>query len=334
LEEMRTSSEGQLRMQLQELEQQLKERDATIRDLATSQAQLSHTAGSASQALQNELERLSMERWERHHVETEKQSLEDEKKKEMDEKPSGIEAESQSLKVQAIDDKCEMQDGPAMEVPSINDATRQEDEQRSNEDLKDLQSQDLEVEEVHEGIGQALDKDEAAMESPVPAIPEAAQPAQPAQAAQPAQLLKTRKVWKTRKPGLRAPNRRWKVFMRFLQNAYFGTRCPPTLPWRTTSLQFIDIGMKGLWSSLLRSHLRGPWGTTCIHHGHQTQSYRTDHHHHLRQRSLKELARPKGGQRPASAVQRARLTTLPRPLKSRRRKWPRRVKLPSSKKSQ
>lgn len=30
-QEMRTSSEGQLRMQLQELEQQLKERDATIR---------------------------------------------------------------------------------------------------------------------------------------------------------------------------------------------------------------------------------------------------------------------------------------------------------------
>jgi len=156
LEEMRTSSEGQLRMQLQELEQQLKERDATIRDLATSQAQLSHTAGSASQALQNELERLSMERSrERQHVE----------------------AESQSLKVQAIlDGRCEeMQAGPAMEVPiSIkDDATRQEDEL---EDLKDQQrKQDLEVEEVHEGIGQALDKDEAAMGSPVPAIPEVKQ---------------------------------------------------------------------------------------------------------------------------------------------------------------
>jgi len=152
LEEMRTSSEGQLRVQLQELEQQLKERDATIRDLATSQAQLSHTAGWASQALQNESERFSMERRERHHVETEKQSLEDEKNMEMDEKPSGIEAESHSLKVQAIpDDRCEMQDGPAREVPSINDATRQEDEQRSNEDLKDLQSQDLEDGEMQDG---------------------------------------------------------------------------------------------------------------------------------------------------------------------------------------
>ena len=57
---------------------------------------MSQTASSASQALQNELERLSMERRERHHVETEKQNLEDEKKKEIGEKASGIEAESQS----------------------------------------------------------------------------------------------------------------------------------------------------------------------------------------------------------------------------------------------